>query len=131
MIEPKPEIVEEGSEESRFNKRKYLIIYSSIFFLVPSAIGIPLTAALQNGTYIESAYAIFGTISLLAGLFRSWQRDSKNIRKNHTIVEDKDTPLYREFSFKQWTCYVVGIVLLVLSVGSFYLCGLFGVTNPF
>lgn len=132
MIDNNKEIVEEDeSQESSFEKKKYILIYSLIFFLVPTAVGIPLTAVLRNGTYIESFYVIFGVLSLLMGIFRSWQRDSKNIRKTHTIVEDKDTPSYKQFVIKQWTSYIVGLILLALSVGAFYICNAIGVVNPF
>ena len=131
MIEPKPEIVEDDSQESSFDKRKYIIIYSSIFFLAPTAIGVPLTITLRNGTYIESLYVIFGVISLLIGVIRSWNRDSKNVRKNHTIVEDKDTPQYKAYRFQQMTSYIVGFILLAVSVAAFYICEAAGVYNPF
>ena len=131
MIEPKPEIVEDDSQESSFDKRKYIIIYSSIFFLAPTAIGVPLTITLRNGTYIESLYVIFGVISLLIGVIRSWNRDSKNVRKNHTIVEDKESASYRQFFFIQMTSYIVGVILLGISVGAFYICEAAGIFNPF
>lgn len=132
MIEEKKDIVEEDeSQDSSFWKIKYVLIYSAIFFLIPTAVGVPLTACLSNGSYVESLYVIFGVISMLVGIVRGWNRDSKNFRKNHTTVEDKDSSAYRQFVFQQWTSYIVGIILLGLSVAAFYICQAAGIFNPF
>ena len=131
MIDPKTEVVEDESQESSFSKIKFLLIYCSIFFLTPSAVGIPLTAVLRNGTYVEALYVIFGAISLLLGMVRGWNRDSKNFRKYHTTVEDKESASYRQFFFIQMTSYIVGLILLGISVGAFYICEAAGIFNPF
>ena len=127
MIE-EPEVIE--SEEpgiySRKDKIKYVLIYSSIFILMPTGIGIPLTAIFSNPYIIESSYVIFGAISIIFAFIRSTRRDTKNIRKNHTLVEDKETEEYRKYSFQQWVAYISGAVSLVLSIAAFYICDAIG-----
>ena len=121
-LEPLDPIEEETPKEyTKKDKFKFALIYSLIFLGVPMAVGMPLTAALNNLNYIESLYIIFGAISMLAALFRGYRRDSKNYRKNHTVVEDHDSVEYVQYSFHQMVAYIVGIIAIGLGVGFFYL----------
>ena len=120
----KVEEVEEV-ESGSYSKKDifiYALIHASIFLLLPTVIGISLTAILKMRQIAEAMYVIFGTISILFALFRSRRRDSKNFRKNHTISEDKDTPEYKQFFYQQLIAYVFGLISIALSVPCFYIC---------
>lgn len=126
-MENKPEVVE--VEEKEYNKRdkiKYILIYAGVFVLAPTIIGISLTLIFQNYYLVEAVYTIFGCLSILLALFKSHRRDSKNIRKTHTIVEDKDASEYRQYSFQQWISYIAGAISLVLAIASFYIMNAMG-----
>ena len=131
-MEDKQEIVESNEEQKDYSKRdkiKYLTIYSSIFVVLPTILATIFTLIFHNPYLPESIFAIFGSLSILIALFRSTNRDTKNYRKNHTIIEDKETPEYRLYSFHQRISYIVGAIVLLLAVGSFYLMYLLGQFN--
>lgn len=100
-----------------------LIVVLSVV-LLPTIVGVTLMLIFQRSVILESLYAIFGTLTILAALFRSWRRDSKNYRKEHTIVEDKDTKEYKSYRCLQITLYVTGLSLLALT-GIVYVLGMF------
>ena len=88
---------ENKSEVNSLNKTeifRYAIVFFFAVDVVPAVVGIPLMVAFQTSIYMEVFYIVFGVIALLAVLFRSRRRDSKNYKNNKTIFEDKTIFLF-------------------------------------
>ena len=126
-LEPiEPIADDEDREYTKKDKIIFASIYCSIFILLPAAIGLPLTFGLKTPYYVDAIFMIFGSVSILAALFRSYRRDSTNYRKNHTVVEDKDSTNYKIYSFHQLVAYIAGAISLGIGVGLFYLLDAIG-----
>lgn len=104
------------------SKFLYALIYCAIAIGVPSIIGIPLTASLSLPPIVEASYIIVGVISIMYGIFRSHFRDSRNYKKNKTVIEDKNTKEYQDYRFRQWTAYLAGLTDLLLSLVAYLIC---------
>lgn len=109
-------------EQLRKQRILFVIIYSAIFIVVPTAIGIPIAAIFYHRTILEALYLVFGVIALLIPLFKSRIRDSKNWKENHTIVEDKESDSYKNYRFLQTVMYIVGLITILLSIPSYFIC---------
>ena len=115
---------ENKSEVNSLNKTeifRYAIVFFFAVDVVPAVVGIPLMVAFQTSIYMEVFYIVFGVIALLAVLFRSRRRDSKNYKNNKTIFEDKTTPEYRSYRIIQWLMIASGVLALGLSLASYFI----------
>ena len=120
MIDKTPvESNDEAIEEKELSW-KPSIIYSAIMVLLPLAIGFIVSVSVNDFRYIEILCALFGVLSLLFTMIRIRARDSKNIKKDKTILEDKKTISYRSWFRLQICMALVGVVLLILSLVFFF-----------
>ena len=112
-------------ENNGLNKAE-IIRYAIIFFftidILPAIPGVPLLIVFQSSLYIEIIYIIFGVVALLAVLFRSRRRDSKNWKENKTLSEDKTTSEFKTYRVIQWLMVACGVLALGLSL-AFYFIG--------
>lgn len=107
----------EGKKE-----RTFILIFVLVSILLPTIVGVTLMLVFHRSVILESLYAIFGALILIIALFRSRARDSINIKKTHTVVEDTNTKEYKKYKNLQVTMYFTGAGLLVLT-GIVYLLG--------
>lgn len=103
-------------------ERTFILIFVLVAVLLPTIVGVILMLVFQRSVILESLYAIFGSLILIVALFRSRARDSANIKKEHTVVEDHNTKEYKKYSRFQAVLYFTGAGLLVLT-GIVYLLG--------
>lgn len=117
------EIIEtpEVEENEQSINWKSLIIYASVMVGLSLGLGFLITGITKDFVYVELIVAIFGIISLLLMMIRIRARDSRNYKKNKSIVEDKNTVAYKNWKAMQFCCLIVGVVLLLLSLLFFYL----------
>ncbi|MDY6429804.1 MAG: hypothetical protein SPL02_01335 [Bacilli bacterium] len=105
--------------KEKLREHVWLIIYAAIAVIVPLSLGVVLSIHYENFVYLESILVIAGCFTLVFGLFRSFHRDTKNVRKTHTVFEDKSTEDYKGYRLNQLTLYALGLLLLVGSLITF------------
>ena len=101
-----------------------ILIVILVATLLPTIAGVTLMLIFKRSVILESLYAIFGAGILIVALFRSWRRDSVNYRKDHTVVEDKETSAYKSYRNMQIALYITGAALLIMT-GVIYVLGYF------
>ena len=79
-------------------------------------IGGVLSAINQDLLYLEVIYVVFGLIDLLLITIRLRIRDSRNYKKNKSIVEDKTTKEYKTWIREQYLIAILGAVDLAASL---------------
>ena len=99
-------------------KIKEVLIYV-VIILIPTILGVVLSLVFNKWIILESVYLIWGCVLVLVALFNSRRRDGKNLKKNRTIVEDKNTKEYKEYRNFQIRLYILGAICAVLSLISF------------
>ena len=98
---------------------KFNTIYLIVSTLIPLAIGgIALLITEYLGVF-EAAYVLIGLIDLLIITIRLHARDSRNYKKNKSIVEDKTTKDYKEWKNFQYLLGLAGAIDLLLSLVAF------------
>ena len=105
-------------------EKLFILIVVLVATLLPTIAGVTLMLIFQRSVILESLYAIFGAGILIVALFRSWRRDSVNYRKDHTVVEDKNTSAYKSYRNMQIALYITGAALLIMT-GVIYVLGYF------
>ena len=105
-------------------EKLFILIVVLVATLLPTIAGVTLMLIFQRSVILESLYAIFGAGILIVALFRSWRRDSVNYRKDHTVVEDKETSAYKSYRNMQIALYITGAALLIMT-GVIYVLGYF------
>ena len=91
------------------------IITIAVVELFPAVIALVLTLTLSNFLYFHYIYALFAIVMFLFALIRNWRRDTKNYKKQHSIVEDPKTEDFKEYKRFQRTLWILGAVNVAIS----------------
>ena len=105
-------------------EKLFILIVVLVATLLPTIAGVTLMLIFKRSVILESLYAIFGAGILIIAFFRSWRRDSANYRKDHTVVEDKESSAYKSYRNMQIALYITGVALLLMT-GVIYVLGYF------
>ena len=99
----------------------FILIYELVSFLLPTAIALPLALVYQRTVFLESIYIIFGAITFLIALTRSWRRDTKSYKNYKGDKSDIEPEEVKEFRRFQIALYLTGLGLFLLSLISYLL----------
>lgn len=91
-------------------------LYIGVMVLLPGIIGGVLALSQKDLIYLEVIYVVFGLIDIMIITVRIRMRDSRNYKKDKTIVEDKNAPEFKKWLMEQYLIAIIGAIDLVISL---------------